>query len=143
VSFLLSVTSTLARSNLLALTSPVAYYGISKLRVRSVFILQAPGLLLSSDPNLRLNRHHFVLFGPQQDPKCKILTNICCHECEKNLNIASKLCTQIPILLKITQYLLLHWGLYYKTLQIHYVKKVDRLISKPAFLCVTVYHFHW
>jgi hypothetical protein len=79
----------------------------------------------ASDPNLRLNRHHFVLFGPQQDPKCKILTNICCLECEKNLNIASKLCAQIAILLKITQYLLLHWGLYYKTKR----KWTDKLVS--------------
>jgi hypothetical protein len=37
VYFLLSATNTLARTNTLA------YYGIRKLRIRSVFIVQAPG----------------------------------------------------------------------------------------------------
>jgi len=44
VSFLLVVTNTLAWTNILPCTNKLAYYGIRKLRVRSVFIVQAPGL---------------------------------------------------------------------------------------------------
>ncbi len=39
VPFILSVTNTLAKTNTLA------YYGFLKLRIRSVFIVQAPGLI--------------------------------------------------------------------------------------------------
>jgi hypothetical protein len=42
--FLLSVTNTLV------LTNTLAYYGICRLRVRNVFIVQAPGVFVPDKP---------------------------------------------------------------------------------------------